>query len=62
MRKGRKKSLHVDIEPRLDRGLRKVIYKISIDGDLFWADSYDSALHKLMYIICRDEFKPSKIC
>ena len=36
-------------------------YRIYIDGDVFWADTYEHAVIELMKILLRDEFKPSKI-
>ena len=62
MKKGRHRHLGVDIRPKLDKQLKKVIYEIIIDGDQFWADTYEHALLTLMEILIRDEFTRSKIC
>lgn len=51
---------HLNVEISYSRSQR--CYRIIIDGDRFWADTYEHAVIELMKILLRDEFKPSKIC
>lgn len=58
---GRSKKLDVSIRPVKDKVLKKIVYRIVIDGDVFWADSYDHALTCVFRILLRDEFSKSKL-
>ena len=51
-----KRKLNVSI-----RWQSKKCYRIIIDGDVFWADSYDHALSVLLEVICRDELSHGKL-
>lgn len=31
-------------------------YRIIIDGDVFWADTYEHAIARLFFVLSRDEF------
>lgn len=50
---------HLSVEIRYERSHKA--YRIIIDGDVFWADTYEHAVIELMKILLRDEFTPSKI-
>lgn len=39
----------------------KKCYRIFIDGDVFWADSYNHALAVLFEILSRDELEHGKV-
>ena len=62
-RRKRGHQLNVDIRPVKKEfdGKNRIVYRIDIDGDLFWADSYDHALCTLLEILVRDEFSRGKI-
>ena len=49
-RRKRGHQLNVDIRPVKKEfdGKNRIVYRIDIDGDLFWADSYDHALCTLL--------------
>ena len=62
-RRKRNHQLSVHIEPvkRMINGKNRIIYTINIDGDIFWADTYDHALCTLLEILLRDEFSRGKV-
>ena len=63
-RRKRNHELSVLIDPvkKVIDGKNRIIYRINIDGDIFWADSYDHALCTLLEILVRDEFSRGKVC
>lgn len=50
---------HLNVNIQYDK--KHKCYRIVIDGDVFWADSYDHAIMTLMEILIRDEVSRGKI-
>lgn len=52
----KKNHLSVEIAPINDKVLHKKIYRICIDGYVFWRDTYSHAVARVIEILARDEF------
>lgn len=50
-----KRNFKLDVSIRYDR--KHFAYRIVIDGDIFWADTYEHAVARLIYVLSRDEFR-----
>lgn len=44
----------LDVSIRYER--KHSAYRIVIDGDVFWADTFEHAVVRLIYVLFRDEF------
>ena len=50
----RKRNSKLDVKIRYEKEHRA--YRIVIDGDVFWSDTYEHAIACLFYVLSRDEF------
>ena len=63
IRRKRGHQLFVEIKPvkkDID-GKKRIVYRVEIDGDVFWGDTYDHALVTLLEILIRDEFSRGNV-